>query len=126
MLSPKKKGTKVAPYYLLEVPPGEERVVKMRLTDAECQPKGDPFGVEFDEVFDAREKEADDFYDQIMSKNLGPEQRNISRQAYAGTQLRNITGEEGEGERGRAKEGEGERRKGRESEGKGWGQRNSG
>ena len=87
MLSPKKKGTKVSPYYLLEVPPGEERVVKMRLTDAECQPKGDPLGVEFDEVFDAREKEADDFYDQIMSKNLGPEQRNISRQAYAGTQL---------------------------------------
>ena len=115
MLSPKKKGTKVAPYYLLEVPPGEERVVKMRLTDAECQPKGDPFGVEFDEVFDAREKEADDFYDQIMSKNLGPEQKNISRQAYAGTQLCNITGEEGEGERGRggrAKEREGERGKG--------------
>lgn len=81
MLSPKKKGTKVAPYYLLEVPPGEERVVKMRLTDTECQ----PFGVEFDEVFDAREEEADNFYDLIMSKNLGPKQRNISRQAYAGT-----------------------------------------
>ena len=84
-LHPGKRGTKVAPYYLLEVPPGEERVVKMRLTDPECQPKGDPFGVEFDEVFDGRKKEADDFYERIMPQALGPEQKNISRQAYAGT-----------------------------------------
>ena len=84
-LHPGKKGTKVAPYYLLEVPPGEERVVNMRLTDSECQPKGDPFGVEFDEVFEDRKKEADDFYYRIMPSALGPQQKNISRQAYAGT-----------------------------------------
>ena len=74
----------MSPYYLLEVPPGEERSVQMRLTDVESMPEGDPFGPEFEEVFHDRKEEADDFYDRIMPEGLGPQQKMISRQAYAG------------------------------------------
>ena len=79
----------MAPHYVLDVPAGQQQVVCMRLTDAESVPKGDPFGVEFDEVFDARIDEADDFYNRITPNTLGPQQRNISRQAYAGKGYRN-------------------------------------
>ena len=56
----------------------------LRITDDECQPTGDPFGVEFEEVFQGRLDEADDFYANISSRDLGPQQQLISRQAYAG------------------------------------------
>lgn len=83
-ISPKKRGTKVAPYYVLTVPGGEERTVQMRITDADSLPSGEPFGVEFDETFRERLEEADDFYDRIIPKTFGPNQRMVSRQAYAG------------------------------------------
>ena len=56
----------------------------MRITDDQCQPQGDPFGVEFDEIFQARKEEADEFYSMITSRDFGPQQLLISRQAYAG------------------------------------------
>jgi hypothetical protein len=83
-INPNRRGTKVSPHYLLEVPAGEERSVCLRITDDESQPKGNPFGEEFRAVFQARREEADDFYTCINSYDLGPQQRLISRQAYAG------------------------------------------
>lgn len=93
-INPKQRGTKVAPYYVLEVPPGEERVVKLRLTDAEEKIDGDPFGPEFDEIFLARKEEADDFYEKIIPAQLGTGQKNVSRQAYAGRNNNLVTGSE--------------------------------
>ena len=83
-INPNRRGTKVSPHYLLEVPAGEERSVYLRITDDESQPKGNPFGEEFREVFQARREEADDFYTSISSYDFGPQQQLISRQAYAG------------------------------------------
>ena len=85
-MNPKQRGTKVAAHYILKVPAGEERVVKLRLTSAgsKCSIDGDPFGPEFDEIFRERQLEADDFYGRIIPESLGPHQRMISRQAYAG------------------------------------------
>ena len=74
----------MAPYYVLKVPGGEERTVKLRITDEESVPATVPIGVKFDEIFQARLDEADDFYDRIMPKTLGPKQKVVSRQAYAG------------------------------------------
>ena len=81
-ISPKKKGTKVSPHYLLEVEGGEEVVVKLRLTNTALETE--PFGPDFDIIFEDRIREADDFYRAIMPPSLGPQQMLISRQAYAG------------------------------------------
>lgn len=82
--NPGRKGTKVAAYYVLNVPAGEERQVYLRLTDEKSQPTGDPFGLKFQEVFQSRLEEADDFYDKIIPSDLGPQQKLVDRQAYAG------------------------------------------
>ena len=82
-INPKKKGTKVAPHYKLEVEGGKEVVVRMRLSSMAFN-KIDPFGREFDVIFADRIKEANEFYEGLLSSNLGPQQSLISRQAYAG------------------------------------------
>ena len=74
----------MAAYYVLDVPAGEERQVCMRLTDEESQPTRDPFGVSFDEIFEARLEEADDFYHTLAPGDPGPQQKLITRQGYAG------------------------------------------
>ena len=56
----------------------------MRITDEESQPKGDPFGIHFEEIFESRLAEANDFYSSISSHDFGPQQQLISRQANAG------------------------------------------
>ena len=83
-INPKKKGTKVAPHYKLEVEGGKEVVVKMRLSSKAFDAKTNPFGRDFDDIFADRIKEADEFYERLLSPNLGPQQALISRQAYAG------------------------------------------
>lgn len=88
-INPNRKGTKVAAYYNLNVPAGQERQVYLRLTDDSSQPTGDPFGVKFQDVFQSRIEEADDFYSKIMPSGLGPQQKLVSRQAYAGKQEMN-------------------------------------
>ena len=83
-ISPHSRGTKVAAHYSLSVPAGEERQVYLRLTDEASKPATEPFGVPFEEMFQCRLEEADDFYKGITSGDLGPNQKLISRQAYAG------------------------------------------
>ena len=83
-MSPDNRGTKVAAYYILKVPPGGEAVVKLRLCDEESIPKEDPFGESFDEEFAKRIEEADEFYDGIMPHSFSKEQKQIARQGYAG------------------------------------------
>ena len=83
-INPKKKGTKVAAHYPLEVEGGKEVVIRMRLTSKAFDAKTTPFGQEFDTIFADRIQEADDFYGALLSKTLGPQQSLISRQAYAG------------------------------------------
>jgi len=83
-ISPNKKGTKVAPYFELKVPAGGSKTVKMRLTSEEEKPTGNPFGAAFDEIFDQRIGEADDFYEAIQPSKLPLEYDMVGRQAYAG------------------------------------------
>lgn len=84
-INPKKRGTKVAAHYVLDVEGGEEVVVRLRLTNQEIDAKsGGPFGEEFDDIFSTRLHEADKFYDGLLDKTIGPQQSLISRQAYAG------------------------------------------
>jgi hypothetical protein len=90
-LNPEQKGTKVAAHYRLRVEPGEIQVVRLRFTDRAPAAfsqgngkKGAPFGTDFDDVIEARHKEADEFYDTVIPHSLSADQANVMRQALAG------------------------------------------
>jgi hypothetical protein len=74
-------GTKAAVRYRLTLAPGETRTVRLRLRRASS---GDAFGAEFDAAFDARIREADEFYATVIPEDLTPDARNVMRQAFAG------------------------------------------
>jgi hypothetical protein len=107
-VSPKAFGTKCAAHHILDLGPGEERTLRLRLFAAPDS-KGDAspspvarqsrrakgagsFGPGFDQTMLDRRKEADLFYDELfasaapngdMSLDCG-EARKVGRQAYAG------------------------------------------
>jgi hypothetical protein len=73
-------GTKAAAHYLLEVPGGGNREIRLRLTTAAVS---DPFSG-FSAGFERRLGEADEFYGRITPKSLNEDQRRVHRQALAG------------------------------------------
>ena len=84
-ISPDKKGTKMAAHYVLEVEGGKEVAIKLRLTNnAAFTDKISPFGRDFDLIFKDRVREANEFYDGLLHKNLSQQEILVSKQAYAG------------------------------------------
>jgi hypothetical protein len=79
-VNPAKTGTKAAAHYVLDVPGGGSRVVRLRLSR---KPATDAFA-KFDEVFAARIADADEFYQRITPKNLSEDEKRVHRQALAG------------------------------------------
>jgi hypothetical protein len=75
-------GTKVAAHYVLDLAPGAEATVRLRLCREDQAPAA-PFEG-FDDIFAVRLKEADRFYRGRIPKTLAPEQQQLSRLAYAG------------------------------------------
>jgi Glycosyl hydrolase family 63 C-terminal domain len=76
-------GTKCAPHFKFEIQPGETRQLRLRLVSIATPPE-QFFGKVFDSVFAERQREADEFYAQIIFEAIGPEPRNVLRQGYAG------------------------------------------
>jgi hypothetical protein len=81
-VNPNKEGTKAALHYFKNLGPGETWTVKLRLTRP--APIVEPLGTAFDQVFSARQREADEFYDSIAPPALTQDARNVQRQAFAG------------------------------------------
>jgi hypothetical protein len=79
-VNPSKTGTKAAPHYVLEVPSGGSKVVRLRLSDKR---DGDAFA-KFDQIFASRAAEANEFYERITPKSLSEDERRVHRQALAG------------------------------------------
>jgi hypothetical protein len=79
-VSPSKSGTKAAAHYLLEVPAGGSKVVRLRLS---AKVASDAFAT-FDQVFDNRLADANEFYERITPKQLNEDERRVHRQALAG------------------------------------------
>jgi hypothetical protein len=73
-------GTKACARYRLEVPAGDERVVRLRLYD-EREPPGP---TSFAALLAERRREADLFYGRALPGPLGDEERRVARQACAG------------------------------------------
>ena len=82
-VNPRGFGTKAAPYYVLNLNPGETQVVKLRL-HADGLVGGLNESPEFDGVFEQRLRETDEFYQQASRARLNPAEQTVFRQGYAG------------------------------------------
>ncbi|WP_037500084.1 MGH1-like glycoside hydrolase domain-containing protein, partial [Solirubrobacter soli] len=71
------QGTKCAAHHALDIPAGESREIRVRLT-ARTE------DVDFDTVFAARIEEADAYYATLIPQTLDTDRTNVMRQALAG------------------------------------------
>ena len=78
------RGTKAAAHYRATIAAGDAIVLRLRLTDQVVA--GDPAGIgsDFDGVFAARQREADEFYATVIPEALSPDAANVMRQALGG------------------------------------------
>ncbi|MFK7819991.1 MAG: glucosidase, partial [Planctomycetaceae bacterium] len=76
------RGTKTAAHFHMQLDPGETREFHLRFV-AESDAPAEMFGPEFNEIFEARGLEADEFYAN-RSAGLGSAESQVLRQAYAG------------------------------------------
>jgi len=90
-VNPEKRGTKAAAHYILNIEGGKTSTVNLRLTknatSVKMKAKKDTapaFGPDFDNTFNARRNEADEFYATVIPSSLGPDEVNVMRQALAG------------------------------------------
>ena len=81
--NPENSGTKAAIHFHRKLAPGESYSVRLRLYDIRESPNDESFH-NFDPTFDARERECEAFYDELLPDTLTDEERNISLQGYAG------------------------------------------
>ncbi len=80
-INPKQFGTKVAAHYFDRIPAGESRQYCLRLTDSSSE---NPFA-DFDSLFEQRISEADEFYEDVQNDVLSEDEKQVQRQALAGT-----------------------------------------
>ncbi|MGO9453940.1 MAG: MGH1-like glycoside hydrolase domain-containing protein [Candidatus Binataceae bacterium] len=86
-VNPEGKGSKCAGYYQLEIPPGGEVAVRMRLYNERSAPSltfGSDPGTGFDATFTERIDEADEFYAARLPAGTNEQERHVARQAFAG------------------------------------------
>jgi hypothetical protein len=82
-VNPEKHGTKASPHYVLEVPGGESRAIRLLLTTlapASCHENE----ASFDQTMEDRRKEADAFYASITPPSITEDAARVMRQALAG------------------------------------------
>jgi hypothetical protein len=79
-VNPERVGTKAGALYKLTVPPLGTATIRLRLTN---QSRTRPF-TGFDQVFEARRAEADEFYADLQADIADGDARNVQRQAFAG------------------------------------------
>ncbi len=86
LVNPEGTGTKVSPHYALTVPAGGSAVVRLRMTDLQPKklPADGPFSVSFEDVFESRTRDADEFYNSITPKAVSEDEARVIRQALAG------------------------------------------
>jgi len=84
-VNPEQRGTKASPHYAFMVTPGGSAVVKLRFSDkAPHVVSSDVFGAGFDQVFERRIAEADDYHASLAPSDLSPDAKRVMRQALAG------------------------------------------
>jgi Glycosyl hydrolase family 63 C-terminal domain len=81
-VNPAQEGTKVAAYYVLDVPANSEVQVRLRLC-AEAEQPAEVFGDDFNRTFAERRAEADEFYAPLVPAGLSAAGARAMRQAFA-------------------------------------------
>ena len=79
-INPNKIGTKAAAKFTKKIAGGESHTIRLRFS----QKSNHNAFADFDEIFNSRLKDADEFYDHIQQDVKSIELRNIQRQAFAG------------------------------------------
>jgi hypothetical protein len=80
-VNPARTGTKAAPHYPVVLAAGQSRVLRLRLSAVAA---GAGVGADFDEIFETRRREADEFYAGVIPKTLDADSSSVMRQALAG------------------------------------------
>jgi hypothetical protein len=80
-VNPARSGTKAAAHYPLTVGAGQTAIVRLRLV---AGPTAQAVGADFDAIFAARLREADEFYRAITPPSLGEDAARVLRQGLAG------------------------------------------
>ncbi|MEH0826759.1 glucosidase, partial [Micromonospora sp. CPCC 205714] len=88
-VNPDRTGTKGALHYVLDVPAGEQRQIRLRLTRTAPPPTAAPpapadLGDGFDTVLWARRAEANRFFDSVIPAAATADEALVARQAIAG------------------------------------------
>jgi hypothetical protein len=82
-VNPEQRGTKAAARYAIELAPGSRVTLRLRLNDQ--LPGARPaFGTAFNDLFDVRKREADEFYESVLPAGLSDDAKLVGRQAFAG------------------------------------------
>ena len=81
-VNPDNIGTKFAAYYTLELAAGESSAIQLRLSNTADLKT--PFGQSFNDTFQVRQQEADEFYQRVSPYEKNAELQNVERQAFAG------------------------------------------
>jgi len=83
-----KKGTLASANYAFEIEGGASKTVYLRLSGTKSETLATSSNADFikhcQKIFDKRIKEADEFYAEIVPKNLGDDAKNVMRQSLAG------------------------------------------
>jgi hypothetical protein len=82
-VNPEGSGTKAAFHHQLSIAPGDFATVRLRLSTVDPQSLVQPFRT-FDQIFEIRRAEADEFYANVIPSHLDADQANVMRQALAG------------------------------------------
>jgi hypothetical protein len=82
-VNPQSLGTKLGALYVLDLEPGETQTIRLRLFAEDEAPKN-LFGAEFDQIFQRRVDETEEFYADFLPAQMSEPERCIARQAYAG------------------------------------------
>jgi len=87
-VNPESAGTKAAAYFASEIAPGKSWTIRLRLTNQNLTADNSGalklFGPAFEQIFDQRVKEADDFYSKRIDPKQSEDARSVQRQAFAG------------------------------------------
>jgi hypothetical protein len=81
-VNPQPHGTKVAADYEFKLPPGESASLRLRLSEE--RPSQDALSSGFDDVFEQRIREANDFFSSLMPSALSDDAKNVFRQSMGG------------------------------------------
>jgi len=78
-------GTKASAHYHLTLAPGQTRSLRLRFTDRlPHDASASILSQEFDEIFELRRREADEFYQTVIPADLSEDNRSVMRQALGG------------------------------------------